>query len=152
MIKHHARQLCIWVAITTSRRLRSSFSLCGLCCIIRLEGQFLCYFACEVHTIGLIGHANLALVLLLSLAGRKYAVRCRVAVDFEGFGCICCLYLRVPNLTEFGHHYQRKQSTGGSAAKGGFGPCSKGRPTKNLTPNRKGCTLQGGLISLSVDK
>jgi hypothetical protein len=57
----------------------------------------------------------LAFVLLLSLAGRKYAVCCRVAVDFEGFGFICCLLLRVPNLTGFGRHNQRKESTGRSA-------------------------------------
>jgi hypothetical protein len=54
-------------------------------------------------------------VLLLSIAGRKYAVCCRVAVDFEGFGYICCLFLRAPNLTGFGPYNQRKQSTGRSA-------------------------------------
>jgi len=81
-------------------------------------------------------------VLLLSLAGRKYAVCCLGAVDFEGFGCICCLFLRVPNLTGFGHHNQRKQSTGRSAAESGFGSHSKGRLAKNLMLNWKGYPLE----------
>jgi hypothetical protein len=92
-----------------------------------------------------IGRANLAFVLLLSLAGRKYAVCCKVAVDFEGFGCICCLFLRVPNLTGFGHHKQQKQSTGRSAAESGFGPCNKGGPAKNLYTKLERMSVTGWL-------
>jgi len=82
---------------------------------------------------------------LLSLVGRKYAICCRVAVDFEGFGCICCLFLRVPNLTGFGCQNQRKQSTGRSAAESGFGPCSKDRPAENLYTKPERMSVAGWL-------
>jgi hypothetical protein len=102
--------------------------------------QYICSVRARYTFWTLIGRVNLAFVLLLSLAGRKYAVCCRGSVAFEGFCCVCCLFMMVPNLTAFGCRNQRKQCTGINVAESGFGlrwkhllgPRSKGGPAKNL--------------------